>query len=125
MPPREALEAEAGRPSGGHCNVSHHDTALRADVYLAGNEPLQRWGLERARPYDVDGEAVRFAPVEYVIVNKLSYFAMGASERHLRDIASMLEISEGRVDVAGGGDVGRRAAARHAVAQGAVVQAIG
>jgi hypothetical protein len=100
VPPREALEEEARRSAGGHCNVSHHITALRADVYLAGDDPLHRWGLERARPYDVDGEAVVFAPAEYVIVNKLRYYAMGGSERHLRDIAAMLDISAGRVDIA-------------------------
>lgn len=100
VPPAEALAQEARRTSGGHCNVSHHDSALRADVYLAGAEPLNLWGLERATAYDVDGEAVAFAPPEFVIVNKLRWFQMGGAERHLRDIAAMLDISAERVDVA-------------------------
>jgi len=99
VPPLEALAEEARRSSGGHFNVSHHDSALRADVYLAGADPLILWGLERAATYDVDGEAVVFAPAEYVIVSKLRYFQMGGSERHLRDIAAMLDVSAGRVDV--------------------------
>jgi hypothetical protein len=100
VPPLDALEEEVRRLSGGHCNVSHHDSALRADVYLAGADPLNGWGLERAATFDVDGEAVVFAPVEYVIVNKLRFFQLGGSERHLRDVAAMLDVSAERADVA-------------------------
>ena len=35
---------------------------------------------------------------EYVIVNKLRYFPMGRSDRHLRDVARMMEISGSEVD---------------------------
>ena len=41
----------------------------------------------------VNGENVRFAPIEYVIVYKLRYAQMGGSDRHLRDVARMLETS--------------------------------
>jgi hypothetical protein len=98
--PAEAIEEEARRPSGGHFTVSHHDTGLRADVYLAGDEDFQHWALERAAAYDVDGDPVCFAPAEYVIVNKLRYYRMGGSERHLRDIAGILDVRAGRVDLA-------------------------
>ena len=36
---------------------------------------------------------------EYVIVNKLRYFQMGRSDRHLRDVARMMEISGSEVDL--------------------------
>lgn len=98
--PAEAIEEEARRVSGGQFNVAHHDTGLRADVYLAGGDDFQHWALERAAAYDVDGELVRFASAEYVIVNKLQYYRMGGSERHLRDIAGILDVSAGRVDLA-------------------------
>ena len=93
VPPPEAIKEETGRASGGHFNVAHHETAMRADVYLAGTDELMRWGLERAVAHDVDGEPVRFAPVEYVIVSKLRFCQQGGSERHLRDIAGMLSVS--------------------------------
>jgi hypothetical protein len=35
VPPEEALEEEVGRPSGGHFNLLHLETGLRADCYLA------------------------------------------------------------------------------------------
>ena len=31
---------ELTRTGGGHFNVIHRETALRADVYLSGNDPL-------------------------------------------------------------------------------------
>ena len=39
------------------------------------------------------GEPLIVAPPEYVIVRKLEYFREGGSEKHLRDIRSMLAIS--------------------------------
>jgi hypothetical protein len=38
------------------------------------------------------------APPEYVIVRKLEYFREGGSEKHLRDIRSMLNVSGDQID---------------------------
>jgi hypothetical protein len=38
------------------------------------------------------------APLEYVIVRKLEYFREGNSEKHLRDVRSMLAISGDQID---------------------------
>ena len=39
------------------------------------------------------GEPIVVAPPEYVIVRKLEYFREGGSEKHLRDIRAMLNVS--------------------------------
>ena len=39
----------------------------------------------------LDDLTVQVAPVEYVILRKLEYFREGGSEKHLRDIRSMLD----------------------------------
>jgi hypothetical protein len=44
------------------------------------------------------GETVMLAPPEYVIVRKLEYYREGGSEKHLRDIRSMLAISGEQLD---------------------------
>jgi len=49
--------------------------------------------LARARRLEVEGEALVVAPLEYVIVRKLEYYREGGSEKHLRDIRSMLTTS--------------------------------
>ena len=98
VPPREALEEEVLRTEGGHFNVIHHDTALRADVYLAGAVPLHRWALDRLVRLPLEGVTISVAPIEYVLVRKLQYFRDSGSDRHLRDIAMMLRFSGETVD---------------------------
>lgn len=92
-PPIEVISAERARPAHGHLNVIHAESAMRADVYFAGADELNAWALQNRMLRQVEGEAVQFAPIEYVIVSKLRYFQMGGSERHLRDVARMMEIS--------------------------------
>ena len=97
-PPREVIAEERDRSEHGHFNVIHHDTAMRADVYLAGADALQSWALQHRVVRIIEGEAVQFAPIEYVIVYKLLFFRAGGSDRHLRDIARMMEVSGSDVD---------------------------
>ncbi len=92
-PPVEVVEQERERSEHGHFNVIHSESTMRADVYLAGEDPLQAWALAEHVTRTVEGEAVRFAPIEYVIVNKLLYARSGGSDRHLRDVARMVEAS--------------------------------
>jgi hypothetical protein len=62
-------------------------------VYLRGRDPLHAWGLARARRLEVEGQVLVVAPPEYVILRKLEYYREGGSEKHLRDIRSMLNTS--------------------------------
>jgi hypothetical protein len=97
-PPIEAIDRECARAEHGHFNLVHHETAMRADVYLAGADELQSWALANPVAREIEGEAVQFAPIEYVIVNKLRYFDLGGSDRHLRDIGRMIQISGSMID---------------------------
>jgi hypothetical protein len=98
VPPVEVIREESRRSSHGHFNVSHHRTALRADVYLPGNDPLGAWALAHTVIRQVDDDDVVMAPIEYVVLNKLRYFQMGKSDRHLRDVHQMLRVSGDLVD---------------------------
>lgn len=98
VPPAEALEEEAARPEGGHFNVIHQETALRADVYLAGDDPLIAWAFDRRLRLSVSGAGIWVAPIEYVILRKLEYYVHSGSDRHVRDVAMMLRISGEKVD---------------------------
>lgn len=97
-PPLEVLAEERSRAQHGHFNLIHHGTGMRADIYLAGTDDLQSWALEHPAVREVEGQAVRFAPIEYVIVYKLRYAQAGGSDRHLRDVARMVEISGTIID---------------------------
>ncbi len=99
-PPEEVIILESGRPARGHFNLIHHESGFRADVYLSGKDKLHRWGLANKKPVPVEDQVVWVAPVEYVILRKLEYYREGRSDKHLRDIAGMLEISGAHVNMA-------------------------
>lgn len=40
VPPAEVVRVEAARPAWGHFNLLHVETALRADLYPLGDDPL-------------------------------------------------------------------------------------
>jgi hypothetical protein len=85
------------RGQHGHCNLTHHDTGFKADIYFAYDE-LHRWALAHRRTLVLDELRVSVAPVEYVILRKLEYFREGKSEKHVRDIRGMLEVSPALID---------------------------
>jgi hypothetical protein len=92
-PPVETLIIEAGRPLRGHFNLIHHETGLRADVYTTGEDPLHLWAMSNRKSFEIQGERVWLAPPEYVILRKLEFYREGSSDKHLGDIAGILEIS--------------------------------
>lgn len=98
VPPAETLREEIARSGGGHFNLIHHETALRADLYLRGDDPLHAWAFERRRRIRVDDLDIWIAPIEYVVVRKLEFFRASGSDRHLRDVNGMLRISGDLVD---------------------------
>lgn len=81
----------------GRLNVIHYSTGYKADLYLTGHDPLHRWAMARRIRLDLEGRWLWLAPPEYVIVRKLEYYREGRSEKHLRDIAAMLEVSSDRI----------------------------
>lgn len=98
LPPTEVIETELSRGSRGHFNIISQLSMLKADIYLVGSDPLQRWGMAGARVLEIDDQAISFAPPEYVIIRKLEFYREGHSEKHLRDIASMLSESSSEIN---------------------------
>ena len=98
-PPKDVIQIERNRPFRGHFNVIHHSTGFKADMYLYKADPLQAWGLSKKIRIDIsDSQGIWVAPPEYVIVRKLEYYREGHSEKHLQDIAGMLEVSGEIID---------------------------
>lgn len=97
-PPAEVLRIEIKRSYRGHFNLIHHGTGMKADMYLAGEDELHRWALLHRKAILFETEQVWVAPPEYVILRKLEYYREGESEKHLRDIVGMLELSSPQID---------------------------
>ncbi len=98
LPRVETIAAEARREQRGHFNIIHLGTGFKADCYLTGRDELHAWAFRLKRPVQFEGETLMLAPPEYVIVRKLEYYREGGSDKHLRDIRSMLAVSRRQLD---------------------------
>ena len=92
MPPEMVIQAEQARAQRGHFNVIHLESGYKADIYLAGTDPLHAWALPLRRRLEWrHGLQISVAPAEYVIVRKLEYYREGHSAKHPVDIRAILE----------------------------------
>ena len=80
-------------------NVIHPASGLKVDFIVLSESEFDRSRRARRRNLRVfsDGDAC-FASPEDVIVKKLVYYKEGGSDKHLRDIASVLRIQGDRID---------------------------
>lgn len=99
-PPTEVIQDELARSSRGHFNIIHHQSGFKCDVYLLGNDPLHHWALANKRTVTLDRSTLTIAPPEYVIIRKLAFFKEGRSEKHLRDIRSIIDVLDADLDLA-------------------------
>lgn len=93
VPPSEVIAAEMARQQHGCFNVIHADSSLKADFFTANRDEFHAWAFRNLKKYSARGMDVTLAPPEYVIVRKLEYFREGGSDKHLRDIRGILNIS--------------------------------
>jgi hypothetical protein len=80
-------------------NLLHPASGNKVDVIIPRTDEWGRTQLDRRRKIDLGGgfEAYTASP-EDVIIGKLWYYAEGGSDKHLRDIASILKVSGDTVD---------------------------
>jgi hypothetical protein len=80
-------------------NIIHIPAGLKIDVMLPKQTEYAIREQQRAtRLTDPDGLSAVFATPEDVILNKLIFFQIGGSEKHLRDIGGILKVKASGVD---------------------------
>lgn len=80
-------------------NIIHPASGLKVDVILPQNTAFARSEMKRAKRITSEGEySAWFGSPEDVILNKLLYFQMGGSDKHLRDIAGMTKLLREKLD---------------------------
>jgi hypothetical protein len=89
VPPDETLRLALAQRTRGMFNLIHHASQFKADLYLAGGDPLHAWALAHRRRIDLGGVGAWIAPPEYVILRKLEYLREGGSDKHVRDVRFM------------------------------------
>lgn len=89
-------KAIAGR---GQFNIIHPASGLKIDVMIPARDAFNASRVARAwRVHPEDDYEASFASPEDVVIKKLDYYCAGGSDKHLRDIASILKISGERLD---------------------------
>jgi predicted nucleotidyltransferase len=81
---------------GGMFNLIHLATGYKVDLHIAGDDPYEQTKLARARPYPLaDGETLRLATPEDLVLSKLAWFRLGGerSERQWKDAQGILALN--------------------------------
>lgn len=85
----------------GQFNINVPSAGLKIDFMVMDDRPFNESRRSRARLAEIaDGLWARVAAPEDVILMKLVYYNDGASEKHLRDITTMLNVSRDEIDLA-------------------------
>jgi len=80
-------------------NVIHPASGMKVDFFVVG-DLIERSQIERRlRRALLPGVDAWYSPPEELVVKKLLYYQGGVSDKHLRDITSMLRISPDRIDL--------------------------
>lgn len=80
-------------------NVIHSKSGLKIDFMVARDDEWGRSQLSRRRRIELTpGQYAFVAAPEDVILGKLQYYREGQSDKHLRDIAAMLQVSGDQID---------------------------
>jgi hypothetical protein len=93
--PEAALEAWKVR---GQFNVVLLDSGWKADLILRKDRPFSRSEFGRRRMARIAGVELPVATAEDTIVAKLEWARAGESERQIRDVVGILEVSGERLD---------------------------
>jgi hypothetical protein len=82
-------------------NIIHPESGLKIDVMISRGDEFDQSRFRRVRRLrPLEDTEVAFASPEDVILKKMAFYRDGRSEKHLRDIAGILKISSGSVDLA-------------------------
>ena len=86
---------------GGQFNVIHPASGNKIDFMIARQDAWGRSQIRRRRREQILPDRLGYtAAPEDVIVGKLWYYHEGGSDKHLRDVAAMLQVSGDAIDTA-------------------------
>jgi len=79
-------------------NIRHNDTGFRVDVFIPKKGEFSKLELANRKKAEFSGVHLFIAAPEYIILKKLEYYKEGESEKHLRDISTMIQYQGDRIN---------------------------
>lgn len=80
-------------------NVIHPRSGLKVDLMIAADDPFDKSRFTRARRlHPAPDYQATFAAPEDVVLKKMEYYRDGGSDKHLRDIAGVLQVGGSEID---------------------------
>ena len=80
-------------------NIIHPSSGLKIDVVISKEDDFDKSRFERInRITSVEETQVNFSSPEDVVIMKMKYYKEGESEKHIRDILSILKVSGDLID---------------------------
>lgn len=95
------LSAEAAEEAWrrrGQFNLVHLESGWKVDLILRKDRPFSHEKFRRRQPTQIDGTKVFLATAEDTIVSKLEWARAGESERQLRDVVGIIDVSGPALD---------------------------
>ena len=96
----DALHAAAAGPRGGSFNAIHIATAVKVDVFVAGDDPFEAERLRRRTPVTIGTGTLSIDTAEHTVLRKLEWYRRGGevSDRQWSDILGVLRAQGDRLN---------------------------
>jgi hypothetical protein len=96
----DALRDAASGPRGGSFNAIHAATAVKVDVFVAGDDRFEAERLRKRRPVVIGRGTLQIDTAEHTILRKLEWYRRGGevSERQWNDVIGVLRAQGDRLD---------------------------
>lgn len=92
------IGAQSAVVNGGQFNIIHPESGNKVDVIIPADRGWpDQFARRQLRPTEANRD-VWFVSPEDLILRKMDFYRMGESERHLRDIASILKVRRVPID---------------------------
>ena len=80
-------------------NIIHPSSGLKVDVHISKRDDFDSSRFKHAKKLNItESKSANFVSPEDIIIKKMEFYQEGRSEKHLRDITSILKISGQEID---------------------------
>ena len=80
-------------------NLIHHETGLKIDFWILKDDEYDREAFKRRRKWDLLDENISILAPEDMIINKLLWYKVSESDKHLNDVKGIYNVQKEKLDL--------------------------